>query len=69
MKYMICKDILLITFLNEPELIFFHSQMVLNIFNKIGLVWFYDISTIVGYLISNLFYTYKQFYFKQLSLA
>ena len=34
-----------------------------------GLVWFYDILTIVGYLMPNLFYTYKQFYFKQFSLA
>ena len=35
----------------------------------VGLVWFYGISTVVGYLMPNLFYTYKQFYFKQLSLA
>ena len=34
-----------------------------------GLVWFYGISTIVGYLMPNPFYTYKQFYFKQFSLA
>ena len=32
-------------------------------------VWFYGISTIVGYLMPNLFYTNKQFYFKQFSLA
>ena len=34
-----------------------------------GLVWFYAISTIVGYSMLNRFYTYKQFYFKQFSLA
>ena len=34
-----------------------------------GLVWFYGISTIVGYLMPNPFYTYKQFYFKQFSLV
>ena len=34
-----------------------------------GLVWFYGTSTIVGYLMLNPFYTYKQFYFKQFSLA
>ena len=34
-----------------------------------GLVWFYGIATIVDYLIPNSFYTYKQFYFKQFSLA
>ena len=33
------------------------------------LVWFYGISTIVGYLMQNTFYTYTQFYFKQFSLA
>ena len=36
---------------------------------SLGLVWFYSISTILGYLMSNQFYTYKQFYFKQYSLA
>ena len=30
---------------------------------------FYDKSNIVGYLRPNLFYTNKQFYFKQFSLA
>ena len=34
-----------------------------------SLVWFYVISTILGYLIPNQFYAYKQFYFKQYSLA
>ena len=38
------------------------------------LVWFrlvlmYGISTIVGYSVPNTFYSYKQFYFKQFSLA
>ena len=33
------------------------------------LVGFYDISTFVDYLMSNLFYTNNQFYFKQFSLA
>ena len=33
------------------------------------LVWFYGISTIVGYLMPNSFYTYKQFYLKQFSLV
>ena len=32
-------------------------------------VFFYGISTIVGYLMPNPFYTYKQFYFKQFSLV
>ena len=32
-------------------------------------VWFYGIPTIVGYLMPNIFYTYKQSYFKQFSLA
>ena len=35
----------------------------------IHLVWFYGISTILGYLMPNQFYTYKQFYFQQYSLA
>ena len=34
-----------------------------------ALAWLYGISTIVGYSIPNPFYTYKQFYFKQFSLA
>ena len=29
---------------------------------RVGLVWFYGISTILGYLMSNQFYTYKQLY-------
>ena len=33
------------------------------------LVEFYGISTFGGYLMSNPFYTYNQFYFKQFSLA
>ena len=32
----------------------------------IGLVWFYGISTIVGYLMPN---PYEQFYFEQFSVA
>ena len=35
----------------------------------VGWIWFYGISTIVGYLMPNPFYTYKQFYFKQFSLV
>ena len=34
-----------------------------------GLVWFYGIPTIVGYLMPNPFLYIKQFYFKQFSLA
>ena len=34
-----------------------------------ALLCFYGISNIVGYLMPNTFYTYKQFYFKQFSLA
>ena len=34
-----------------------------------GLVWFHGISNIVGYLMSNPFYKYEQFYFKRFSLA
>ena len=33
------------------------------------LVWFYGISTIIGYFMLNPFYTYKQLCFKQFSLA
>ena len=33
------------------------------------LVWFYGISTIVGYLMQNPFLYIKQFYSKQFSLA
>ena len=33
------------------------------------MVWFYGISTIVGYLMPILSFTYKQFYFKQFRLA
>ena len=33
------------------------------------LIWFYGISTFVGYLMPNPFYSYIQFYFKQFSLA
>ena len=36
---------------------------------RFGLVWFYGISTIIGYLIPNPFNTYKLLYFKQFSLA
>ena len=34
-----------------------------------GLVWFYGISTFVGYLTPNPFYVTNQFYFKQFSSA
>ena len=34
-----------------------------------SLVWFYGISTIIGYLMPNPFYTYKQFYFKKFGCA
>ena len=35
-----------------------------------GLVWFNSISTILGrFIAKSSFYTYKQFYFKQFSLA
>ena len=37
--------------------------------SKKGLVWFYGISTFVGYLIPNPFFVNNQFYFKQFSLA
>ena len=41
----------------------------LPVSSKIGLVWFgfYGISTIVGYLMPNPFYSDEQFYFKQFS--
>ena len=39
------------------------------VFDWFGLIWFYGIIAIVGYLMPNPFYTYKQFYFKQFSLA
>ena len=32
-------------------------------------VWFYGISTILGYLMPNQFYTYKPYYFRQYSWA
>ena len=41
----------------------------LHLLNTMSLVWFYEISTIVGYLMPNPFYTYKQFYFAQFSLT
>ena len=50
-----------------------NNQIILS--NQILLVrrmiWFgfYDISTIVGYLMPNPFYSYKQLYFKQFSLT
>ena len=34
-----------------------------------GLVWFYGISTFVGYLTPNPFYVNNQFYLKQFGLA
>ena len=34
-----------------------------------GFVWFYGTSTILGYLMANPFYTYKQLHFKQFSFA
>ena len=40
-----------------------------GIWFSFGLVWFYGISTIIGYLMPNPFYTIKQFYFKQFDLA
>ena len=36
---------------------------------RFDLLWFHDISTIVGYLMPNLFVYIKQFYFKQFSSA
>ena len=36
---------------------------------RFDLIWFYDISNIEGYLMPNPFYTYRQFYFKQVSLT
>ena len=38
-------------------------------YEVIGLVWFYGISTTVGYLMPNPFYTYKQFSCKQFCLV
>ena len=35
----------------------------------ICLIRFYSVSTFIGYLLPNLFYTNKQFYFKQFNLA
>ena len=45
--------------------------MIVPILEKSDLVWFgfYGISIIVGHLMPNLFYTYKQFYFKPFRLA
>ena len=39
-----------------------------NMFD-LQLVWVYGISTIEGYLMPDLFYIYKQFYFKDFTLA
>ena len=36
----------------------FNSKSCLYIYIEYNLVWFYDISTIVGYLMSNPVYTY-----------
>ena len=39
-----------------------HNETVRQ-FGRRSLVWFYDMSAIVGYLMRNPFNTYKQFYF------
>ena len=44
-----------------------NKKMSCTSFVIFGLVWFYGISTIVGYLTPNPLYTYKQFYVKQFS--
>ena len=44
-----------------------HTPLTAN--HLYGWVWFYGISTIVGYLMPNPFYTYKQFYFEQFTFA
>ena len=48
----------------NPELSHFDKSLYV----WFDLAWFYGTSTIVGYLMQNPFYTYKQFYFKQFSL-
>ena len=47
---------------------FLHLSLFVKVKSLI-FVWFYGISTIVGYLMPNPFYTYKQLYFKHFSLA
>ena len=51
----------------ENEL--FNVAIATVIGRRFRLIWFYSISTFAGYLMLNPFYTYKQFYFKQLSLT
>ena len=50
-------------------LVSFMAYQVILIKLCFSLVSFYGISTIVGYLMPNPFYTYKHFYFKQFCLA
>ena len=45
------------------------SVLSISLFWLVGWLGFYGISTFVGYLMPNPFYTNNQFYFKQFSLA
>ena len=47
----------------------FISSLLVHNQKVFGLFCFYGISTTVGYLIPNPFYTYEKFYFKQFSLT
>ena len=47
----------------------FNAKSCLYFIYSIYIIWCYGISIIVGYLMANPFYTYKQFYFKQCSLV
>ena len=44
------------------DLFFFLTLIVFKLFNINHLVWFYDISTVVGYLMPNLLYRYIYIY-------
>ena len=48
---------------------FFKTFLVKVQFYDVYLFGFYGISTFVGYLMPNLFYTKKQYYFRQFGLA
>ena len=52
----------------EQEIALFLKSLTFKVW--FSLVWFYGISTILGYLILNPFFLYiKRFYFKQFILA
>ena len=63
------KIVLTTTLFTITQILSFLIHQMLFGCEALSLVWLYDIPTIVGYLMPNPFYTNKQLFFKQFSLA